>query len=249
MPKKKSKNKSRRNNKKPANGGEETSHVEVTATPVIITTDVDSNDQANIELDESQVKSLHHTEPVVEEDGSNTEEHLDSNCKETSTIAITPEKKKKRSSFLNNLLHSSGNKDMDKAKSNGSTVKRSQSVSAIGKEEETPKSKIPTHKFRHSKKRALTASCSNVESTSLVLNPGMDSWRMEGLLDTVEKSNSIHALNINTEQRSHKSDEPNVSLTSPMLKLNTSPEEPEEMEMKVVLMGHIHIHISHLILI
>lgn len=71
-------------------------------------------------------------------------------------------------------------------------VQRSNSLSLHNES----KSKIPLPRFRtlQPKKKNSSASCSAFETTSMVLNPGMDDWRMSGLLNTVEKSNSMLSL-------------------------------------------------------
>ena len=71
-------------------------------------------------------------------------------------------------------------------------VRRSYSMST--KHQSTNKVAFPIFHTLQLKKRNISGSCGNFESTSMVLNPGMDNWRMSGLLDTVEKSNSVYSL-------------------------------------------------------
>ena len=107
-------------------------------------------------------------------------------------------KRNKKSSSVFNVTTESMNQNK-KSKTNnegGATVQRAQSLSTFDRE---PKSRIPLHKFRSEKKKNsnnLTASTSNVDSTSLVLNPGMDDWRMSGLLNNVRNKDSVHSLTL-----------------------------------------------------
>lgn len=242
MPKKKSKKPRQKNNKKQETAppppsekskvqNEEEEPANPTTTDEITITDVDGV-QINIDLD-SQNKVVN--DEQVGKNSSAQEENTE--IAETTTPSV----KKKGFSFLKNKKLSSSELPANPENSNtsmeseeptkGTKVKRAHSISTFGRDEHQQKSKIPTYKSHYgSKKKGITASCSNVESTSLVLNPGMDSWRMEGLLGTIEKSNSIHSLN--TSGTSQKKEEPNVSLASPLPA--AKPEtKPEEVEMKV----------------
>ena len=102
---------------------------------------------------------------------------------------------KKSSSVLNVTIGNMDQKKKNKSDNGGATVQRAQSLSTFDRE---PKSRIPLHKFRSEKKKNsnLTASTSNVDSTSLVLNPGMDDWRMSGLLDNVRNKDSVPSLTL-----------------------------------------------------
>jgi len=101
-------------------------------------------------------------------------------------------KEKERSSSLLDVNADELEMSDDKKETQNATVQRAQSMSHFDREPKS-KSKIPLHKFRTGKKKnELAASTSNVDSTSLVLNPGMDDWRMSGLLGTMESSDTVN---------------------------------------------------------
>ena len=177
------------------------------------TPDLKQEEQSAVNTTESEVKETPE-EPnntPKEEDILKAEESLSNDDKsdlnESDSNSKTTEKKKKLFSFSiknkkkkekersSSLLDVNADPDeiemSDKKETQNATVQRAQSMSHFDREPKS-KSKIPLHKFRSGKKKSeLAASTSNVDSTSLVLNPGMDDWRMSGLLGTMESNERV----------------------------------------------------------
>ena len=176
--------------------------------PVIVieteTTEVEAitnEEESVVETEEGEISNLKSVEEEPVENESIQGEQV---VKQEITQDLPSKKKRfsffkrnKKSSSVLNVTTGSGMDQKKKNKSNneGVTVQRAQSLSTFDRE---PKSRIPLHKFRSEKKKNsnLTASTSNVDSTSLVLNPGMDDWRMSGLLNNVRNKDSVPSLTL-----------------------------------------------------
>lgn len=172
--------------------------VETETTEVEATT---NKEESVVETEEGEISNLKSVEEEPVENESIQGEQV---VKQENTQDLPSKKKRfsffkknKKSSSVLNVTTGSGMDQMKKNKSNseGVTVQRAQSLSTFDRE---PKSRIPLHKFRSEKKKNsnLTASTSNVDSTSLVLNPGMDDWRMSGLLNNVRNKDSVPSLTL-----------------------------------------------------
>ena len=163
-------------------------------------------------------------EEIIKEEGFVEQEQPSHSKKKR--FSFFRKKTKKSSSVLNITTGSMDQKKKNKTTNGGggATVTRAQSLSTFDRE---PKSRIPLHKFRSDKKKNtnLTASTCNVDSTSLVLNPGMDEWRMSGLLNNVKNKESVHSL---TLAPSTTNNEPTSSSAASAQQIKTLNEEIEK---------------------
>ncbi|XP_066918316.1 glutamic acid-rich protein-like [Clytia hemisphaerica] len=211
---------------------------------------VDVNLDENKVVETSQNQNNEHSggdeiqvEVVQVQDESINEDNKDSfNEADASTTAPVKKKRfsflrKKMSASLHNVNTSSNDiklNEMSEPQERG--VQRTQSMSTFDRE---PKSKIPLYKSRSMKKQKknnLTASTSNVDSTSLVLNPGMDDWRMSGLLNNVEPkaeespkasaSVSITPSPVVAQSKDEQKENESIEL-QPTITVEETKEEPE----------------------
>ena len=174
------------------------------------------NDRKNQEILIEQEKMEDNAETTTK---STTQETKESRPLHEQKPSLIP---KKRSSFSKKKKYAVQT-DSDNAEEHAKVKKKLRSAEKVKRSSsfslnDSSRSKIPLPKYRtlqHSKGRYLSPSCSNFESRSMVLNPGMDDWRMSGLLDTVEKSNSMCALNISASNSNiSESSSPKIALDS-----------------------------------
>lgn len=154
------------------------------------------NKENGIEADKSKTKKSHDTKSI------------DSKSSLGSTISLKKRLSLKKKNFIPFKRNKSPEENGVGGQNGGDVIRRTNSLNNIS--QDGGRSKIPILRPKKNQNEASSkhelcptlnknGSC---ESRSLVLNPGMDSWRMAGLMDTVSNSNLL--LNSSTSLSEHK---------------------------------------------